>query len=61
MKTKSSQPNYGVLVLSRPFLRRLQREWEMVETPPPPMSLTPESIQLPEFPVPRTNVHRYAA
>lgn len=43
MKNKSSKSDYGVLVISRQSMRRLQAEWQTVEPPPPPMRLTSES------------------
>ena len=46
MKNKRSQPDYGVLVLSRQSLCRLELEWQSVEPPPPPLRLTPESNQV---------------
>ena len=47
MKAKR-RTGYGVFDISRQIARRVQREWEMVESPPRlPMSLTAELIPLP--------------
>ena len=61
MKNKRSQPDYGVLVLCRQSIRRLQSEWQPVEPPPPPMRLTPESNQVLFFSATRDSNERDAA
>jgi hypothetical protein len=47
MKSKH-RTNYGVFDLSRQIARRVQREWETVESPPPPQC-QPDLIQLLPF------------
>lgn len=49
MKTKR-RTGYGVFDISRQVARRIQQEWEMVESPPrPPMRLTAEVIPMPSI------------
>jgi hypothetical protein len=46
MKTKR-RTGYGVFDISRQVARRIQKEWELVESPPrPPMRLTAEAIPM---------------
>jgi hypothetical protein len=46
MNSSKRRTGYGVYDLTRQVARRLQQEWEMVETPPRPARLEAQVIPL---------------